>query len=106
MMHHKIIGRAARKRSFNIAKPFLNEMGINSIGNYNLFAQHDVTVVCHAVFTDVVLPFKQIDIVIVYAYILDSFGYLHGYLRSPMVETALLTADDLIAMSALPMDSF
>ena len=53
-------------------------MGIHCVGYRRLFADNNVAVVRHTVFTNIVLPFEQIDIVVVHAYILDSFGYLHG----------------------------
>ena len=106
MMHHKVIRRAPIKSGFNVTQPFVNETSINRVSYRHLFADNNVAVVRHTVFANIVLPFKQIDIVIVYAYILDSFGYLHGYLRSPMIVIALLTVNDLAAMLALPMKSF
>ena len=79
MMHHKVIRRAPIKSGFNVTQPFVNETSINRVSYRHLFADNNVAVVRHAVFANIVLPFKQIDIMIVYAYILDSFGYLHRY---------------------------
>ena len=77
MMYYKVIRRAPIKRSFNVTQPFVNEMSINGVGDCHLFTDNNVAVVRHSVFANVVLPFEQIDIVVVHTHILDSFGYLH-----------------------------
>ncbi len=66
MLHHQIIGRSAAQSALDVVYPFVSEMLVHSIHNCNFIVQYNVGVVRHTVGNNV-LPFKQIDVTVVYA---------------------------------------
>ena len=92
MMHNEIARSAVCQNRIKITQPLINKMSIDSIGNSYLFTKNNIAIVCHAVFEHIVLTFEQINLVVVYAYILDSFSYLHGHLLSPMIKAHCIHA--------------
>ena len=76
MLHHKIIGLARTESVLNVIEPLVCECGINGIHNSNLFIDDGIRIIRHAVGNDI-LTLKKIDVVVVYANILDVICNFH-----------------------------
>ena len=75
VLHDEVVRLAAVQRRLHIVQPFVGEMLVHGVEHADLFVQHDVGIVAHAVGHDV-LALKQIDGMVVHADVDDVFGYI------------------------------
>ena len=76
MLNDEIIGFSAAEFALEFAEPFAAEFFIDGIHYRDFIVFYDVRVVRHAVF-DLILTFKNVCVVIVYADICDAVGNFH-----------------------------
>ena len=75
VLHDEVVRLAAVQRRLDIVQPLVGEVLVHGVEHADLFVQHDVGIVAHAVGHDV-LALKQIDGMVVHADIDDVFGYI------------------------------
>ena len=76
VLDYEIIGSASVKRILEIVKPFVGKMSVYGVKNRDLLVDYNVRIIRHSVRNDV-LPLKQIDVVIVHAYINNVLCDVH-----------------------------
>ena len=78
MLHHQIIGTFARQSRSKVLQPLRAEPGFYRVKDGDFLVQNDIRVIGHSV-GHRILPFKQVDVVIVYADILDAVRNKHCF---------------------------
>ena len=79
MLDNEVIGLSAVQRLFEIIEPLVREIPVDRIHYGDLIVLNDVRVVSHTVRHDV-LPLKQVDLVVIDAYVNNVIRYLHNNL--------------------------
>ena len=85
VLHDQVIRRSAAERSLQVVQPFVGELGVHRVKHGDFFIEDHIGVVRHPVGDDV-LPFKQIQLVIVDANVADVVGNVHkSHLSFPVL---------------------
>ena len=79
VLDDQVVGGAAGERGIDVAEPLVDEVSVDGVHHGNLLrAEDDVGVVRHPALSHIVLPLEEVDVVVVYADVLDILGDLHG----------------------------
>ena len=76
VLHNEIIRLSAVQRSSKVIEPLMRKIAVNGIHDGNLLIHDDIRIIRHAV-RDVILPLKQIDLMVVDADIADVGCNIH-----------------------------
>ena len=88
MLDHQIVGIPAAQGILNVVQPFVGKILIHGVHNGDLLIHDGIGIIRHTVGDDV-LSFKQVDLMVVNADVLNVVGDGHGHSPYHLILSAL-----------------